>query len=174
IANFQNPSGRLMSQSRRERVLEIAREHDFLIIEDDPYGELVYVDDADTTPLKSRDTDDRIIYLGSFSKILAPGLRCGIIVGPPAIQQRIEIAKQAADLCSGMLDQSIVDEFCAAAELALQIERVRAFYRGKRATLLGALKQHFAGRAKWTNADGGLFTFMTLHDDVDTSARVEE
>jgi len=174
IPNFQNPSGRLMTQERRTRVLEIAREHDFLIIEDDPYGELVYVDGADTTPLKSRDEDNRIIYLGSFSKVLAPGLRCGFIIAAPEIQQRIEIGKQAADLCSGMLDQSIVDEFCAAGELAPQIAKVRDFYRGKRATLLDALEQHFSGRAKWTHADGGLFTFVTLDDDIDTAAYVEQ
>src|SRR5205823_11808555 len=153
---------------------EIAAKHDFLIIEDDPYGELLYVDGADTTPLAARDTDGRVIYLGSFSKVLAPGLRCGFIAAPPPLVATLEIAKQSADLCSGMLDQSIVDEFCAAGELAPQINRVRAFYRGKRATLLGALEKHFAGRAKWTNADGGLFTFMTLNDDVDTSTRVEQ
>jgi len=174
IPNFQNPSGRLMTQQRRDRVMEIARKHDFLVIEDDPYGELSYVDGNDTTPLKSRDHDDRVIYLGSFSKVLAPGLRCGFIVAPPEIQQRIEIAKQAADLCSGMLDQSIVDEFCAGGELAPQIERVRAFYRGKRATLLDALALHFTGRAKWTRADGGLFTFVTLDAQIDTATRVEE
>ena len=85
-----------------------------------------------------------------------------------------KIAKQAADLCSGMLDQSIVDEFCANGELAPQIEKVRAFYRGKRTTLLDALVRHFSDRAKWTNADGGLFTFMTLNDEIDTATRVEE
>jgi len=174
IPNFQNPSGRLMTQQRRDEVLAIAEEHDFLIIEDDPYGELVYVEGADTTPMKSRDAHERVLYLGSFSKVLAPGLRCGFIVAPPALQQRIELAKQAADLCSGMLDQSIVDEFCAAGELAPQIEKVRAFYRGKRGTLLDALEQHFSGRAKWTNANGGLFTFLTLNYDVDTATRVEE
>jgi 2-aminoadipate transaminase len=173
IPNFQNPSGRLMTQERRARVLEIARQFDFVVIEDDPYGELVYVDDADTTPLKSRDEDGRVIYLGSFSKVLAPGLRCGFIVAPPAIASRLEIAKQAADLCSGMLDQSIVDEFCASGALRPQIEKVRAFYRGKRATLLDSLSQHFTGRATWTDAAGGLFTFMTLAPEVDTAAYVE-
>lgn len=172
IPNFQNPSGRLMAQSRRDEVLRVAAEHDFLVIEDDPYGELVYADGADTTPIAARDS--RVIYLGSFSKVLAPGLRCGWIVAPKDILGPLEIAKQAADLCSGMLDQSIVDEFCAAGELVPQIERVRAFYRAKRATLLSALEEHFAGRAAWTPADGGLFTWMTLHGDVDTEARVEE
>lgn len=173
IPNFQNPSGRLMAQHRRDRVLEIAEEHDFLIVEDDPYGELVYVDAADTTPMKSRDRHHRVMYLGSFSKVLAPGLRCGWIVAPPALLARIEIAKQAADLCSGMLDQSIVDEFCASGALPRQIERVRAFYSGKRGVLLEALSRHFRGRAQWTSADGGLFTFVTFGESVDTAAHID-
>ncbi len=174
IPNFQNPSGRLMSRPRREAVLEIAAKHDFLIIEDDPYGELLYVDGADTTPLAARDTDGRVIYLGSFSKVLAPGLRCGFIAAPRALVATLEIAKQAADLCSGMLDQSIVDEFCAAGELGPQIARVRDFYRGKRATLIAALGEHFIGRATWTAAAGGLFTFVTLRAEVDTANQVKE
>lgn len=173
IPNFQNPSGRLMAQPRRERVLEIAARHGFLVIEDDPYGELVYVDGADTTPMKSRDGNGHVIYLGSFSKVLAPGLRCGWIVAPPALLSRFEIAKQAADLCSGMLDQSIVDEFCASGELPQQIARVRAFYRGKRGVLLDALHHHFGQRAQWTSAGGGLFTFMTFPDGVDTAEHID-
>ncbi|HWW61151.1 MAG TPA: PLP-dependent aminotransferase family protein [Thermoanaerobaculia bacterium] len=174
IPNFQNPSGRLMTQARRDEVLAIAAEHDFLVIEDDPYGELVYVDGADTTPLKSRDRDDRVIYLGSFSKVLAPGLRCGFILAPRALLGTLEIAKQAADLCSGTLDQSIVDEYCASGALSAQIGKVRAFYRQKRNTMIEELARHFTGRATWTSADGGLFTFVTMHGDVDTAARVEE
>jgi DNA-binding transcriptional MocR family regulator len=188
IPNFQNPSGRLMSQSRRDEVRALAAKHDFLIIEDDPYGELVYVDGADTTPIAAcggrlqpadrsgapAEAGAHTIYLGSFSKVLAPGLRCGWIVAAPPLLEKLEIAKQAADLCSGMLDQSIVDEFCAGGELAPQIERVRAFYRGKRETLLGALQAQFAGRAEWTSADGGLFTWMTLHGAVDTAARLND
>lgn len=178
IPNFQNPSGRLMTQARRDAVLALAEEHDFLVIEDDPYGELVYVDGADTRALKSRESsrDDRgrVLYLGSFSKVLAPGLRCGWIIAPQPLLERLEIAKQAADLCSGMLDQSIVDEFCAGGELAPQIERVRAFYRDRRGVLLEELERRFAGRARWTSADGGLFTFVTLDGDIDTAARVTD
>ncbi|HEU4521173.1 MAG TPA: PLP-dependent aminotransferase family protein, partial [Thermoanaerobaculia bacterium] len=174
IPNFQNPSGRLMAQDRRRKLLELAAKHDFLIIEDDPYGELVYVEGADTTPMKAHDEADRVIYLGSFSKVLAPGLRCGWIVAPPALASRFEIAKQAADLCSGMLDQSIVDEFLASGELPAQIARVRDFYRGKRGVLISALEKHFAGRASWTSADGGLFSFVTFEEGVDTGARIEE
>ncbi|HEY0139493.1 MAG TPA: PLP-dependent aminotransferase family protein [Thermoanaerobaculia bacterium] len=174
IPNFQNPSGRLMTQQRREAVLGIAEEFDFLIIEDDPYGELLYVDGADTTAMKSRDTNGRVLYLGSFSKVLSPGLRCGWIVAPQPLLEKLEIAKQAADLCSGMLDQSIVDEFCAGGELAPQIVRVRDFYRGKRGVLLAEIEKHFAGRATWTPADGGLFTFMTLDGEIDTAAKVTD
>jgi len=174
IPNFQNPSGRLMTQARREEVLRIAEEHDFLVIEDDPYGELVYVDGADTTPMAARDTSGRVLYLGSFSKVLAPGLRCGWIVAAKPLLDRIEIAKQAADLCSGMLDQSIVDELVASGALGPQIERVRAFYRGKRGVLIAELERHFAGRAHWTSADGGLFTFMTLRDGTDTASRIDD
>jgi 2-aminoadipate transaminase len=173
IPNFQNPSGRLMTQERRAAVLSIAEEFDFLVIEDDPYGELVYVDGADTTSMASRDRYGRVLYLGSFSKVLAPGLRCGWIVAEKLLLERLEIAKQAADLCSGMLDQSIVDELIAGGELAPQIECVRAFYRGKRGTMIAALERHFAQKAQWTSADGGLFTFITLHDErVDTAARI--
>jgi 2-aminoadipate transaminase len=174
IPNFQNPSGRLMTQQRRAEVLRIAAEHDFLVIEDDPYGELLYVREADTLAMKSRDDDHRVIYLGSVSKVLAPGLRCGWIVAEPELLAKLEIAKQAADLCSGMLDQSIVDEFTAAGELPAQIESVRTFYGEKRGTMLEALEKHFASRATWTPADGGLFTFVTLHDDIDTAALVSE
>ena len=174
IPNFQNPSGRLMTQKRRAEVLRIAAEHDFLVIEDDPYGELVYVREADTLAMKSRDDDDRVIYLGSFSKILAPGLRCGWIAAAPELLAKLEIAKQAADLCSGMLDQSIVDEFTAAGELPAQIARVRDFYRQKRGTMIEALEEHFSARATWTSADGGLFTFVTMREDIDTAALVSD
>lgn len=175
IPNFQNPSGRLMTQRRRAEVLRVAAEHDFLVIEDDPYGELVYVEEADTLAMKSRDDDGRVIYLGSFSKVLAPGLRCGWIVANPELLAKLEIAKQAADLCSGMLDQSIVDEFTAAGELPAQIARVRDFYRAKRGTMLEALEEHFASRARWTHADGGLFTFVTMNEEgIDTAARIPD
>jgi len=174
IPNFQNPSGRLMTQERRAAVLQLAEEFDFLVIEDDPYGELVYVDGADTTSMQSRDTSGRVLYLGSFSKVLAPGLRCGWVIAAKPLLGKIEIAKQAADLCSGMLDQSIVDELVANGELGPQVERVRAFYRGKRGILIEELERHFTGKAEWTPADGGLFTFVTMHDGVDTATRIND
>lgn len=173
IPNFQNPSGRLMQQERRDALLKLSEAYDFLIIEDDPYGELVYVDDADTTPMKSRAGSERVIYLGSFSKVLAPGLRTGWIVADETFLRSFELAKEAADLCSGMLDQSIVDEFVASDRLGPQIQSVRAFYRDRRNAMIAELEKYFSGRATWTSADGGLFTFVTLNANVDTREYVQ-
>jgi 2-aminoadipate transaminase len=169
IPNFQNPSGRLLSAGRRSATLAVAREHRFLLLEDDPYGELVYVDGADTTPIRALAAEHEVIYLGSFSKVLAPGLRCGWILAPKELFRPLELAKEATDLCSGMLDQSIVDQFCEEGRLRPQIERVRAFYCERRATLIGALEENFPRGARWTEAAGGLFTFVTLEEDIDTA-----
>jgi len=174
IPNFQNPSGRLMTQERRAAVLELAEEFDFLVIEDDPYGELVYANGIDTTAMKAGDYSGRVLYLGSFSKILAPGLRCGWVVAAKPLLEKLELAKQAADLCSGMLDQSIVDEFIARNELSQQINRVLTFYTSNRAIMMEELERHFTGKATWTTAPGGLFTFVTLADHVDTAARIND
>ncbi|MEO8215775.1 MAG: PLP-dependent aminotransferase family protein [Acidobacteriota bacterium] len=168
IPNFQNPSGRLMQQQRRQELLEIAHDAEFLILEDDPYGALVYNDAADTTPIRAMESSNRVIYLGSFSKVLAPGLRCGWILAPASLLRSFELAKEAADLCSGMLDQSLVDEFCVRGLYEPQVLSVRNFYRERRDVLLEALERHFGGLAHWTAAEGGLFTFLTLHAEVDT------
>ena len=168
IPNFQNPSGRVLASKRRAEVLAIARAHDFLVVEDDPYGELCFADGLDTTPIKKNDVEQRVIYLGSFSKVLAPGLRTGWIVGEPKFIRQCEIAKESVDLCSGMLDEAVIAAFCAAGELPGQITAVRSFYRDRRDALIGALDEHFTGHATWTKTEGGLFTFLSLDDGRDT------
>ena len=172
IPNFQNPSGRLMSSSIRRGVLELANRLDFLVLEDDPYGELTFDSDAPRRPIAADDANGRVIYLSSFSKVLAPGLRCGWIVAERGLIRTFELAKEAADLCSGMLDQRIVDEFCFAGELPPQIEKVRNFYQARRDVLIGAMKQELTLHATWTDARGGLFTFMTLRSKIDTRTLV--
>lgn len=172
IPNFQNPSGRVMSAAARSRILDIARRHRFLIVEDDPYGELAF-DGEPPAPIAAADDGSTVIYLSSFSKVLAPGLRCGWIFADSELLQRFELAKEAADLCGGMLDQSIVDEFCARDALPAQVAAVRAFYRMRRDTLLRALEQRLAHVASWTEARGGLFTLVTLANAaVDTASLV--
>jgi len=109
--NFQNPAGLLMSRARRLALLEQARRHDLVILEDDPYGSIFFEDTttaADTRPIKADDTDGRVVYLGSFSKVLVPGLRLAWMVAPRAIAEKVELAKQAADICSSVFDQRIV------------------------------------------------------------------
>ena len=174
IPNFQNPSGRLLTQERRDLLLQIAREHGFLVIEDDPYGELVYTEGADTRPIRARADSEPVIYMGSFSKILAPGLRCGWIVAAPTLLRSFELAKESADLCGGMLDQSIIDHFLAAGHLEAQLARVRDFYRDRRATLISSLETEMSSVATWTPAEGGLFTFVTLTTGADTAARLQD
>ena len=175
IPNFQNPSGRLLAAERRREILAIAREEGFVVIEDDPYGEIVFDDASDTTPIGAADGAlENLVYLGSFSKILAPGLRCGFVVANPAVLQRVQLAKEAADLCSGMLDQSIVDELCARGELPAQITSVRSFYRDRSRAMMAELSRWFQGRARWTDAKGGLFTLLTLDRDIDTTVMVPQ
>jgi 2-aminoadipate transaminase len=169
IPNFQNPSGRVLAAERRRAVLEIATRYGFLVVEDDPYGELCFAEGLDTTPIKKHDDEERVIYLGSFSKVLSPGLRTGWVVGEPKLVRQFELTKESADLCSAMLDESIIAAFCAAGELPGQIASVRAFYRDRRDTLLGALDRHFTGHATWTKSNGGLFTFVTLDDGRDAA-----
>ncbi|HSG63977.1 MAG TPA: PLP-dependent aminotransferase family protein, partial [Gammaproteobacteria bacterium] len=169
IPNFQNPSGRVLPQERRARILEICRRHDILVVEDDPYGEICFSDSIDTTPMKAHDEEGRVIYLGSFSKVLAPGLRTGWITAPEPLLKMMEIAKESIDLCSAMLDQSIILSLCSAGELAPQIARAREFYRARRDVLLAALDEYIGARATWTRSEGGLFTFLTLADDRDTA-----
>lgn len=174
IPNFQNPSGRLLSPSRREDLARIADKHDILVIEDDPYGELVYTEGCDTTPIRAGQESSRVVYLGSFSKVLAAGLRCGWIVAHPELGRKLELGKEAADLCSGMLDQSIVAAFLGAGELPGQIEKVRAFYRARRASMIEALERHFSDLGHWTPANGGLFTFVTLGWETDTASWIDD
>jgi 2-aminoadipate transaminase len=172
IPNFQNPSGRLMQQDRRDQLLALSERFGFLIVEDDPYGELVYVDGAETTAIRAREGSERVIYLGSFSKVLAPGLRSGWVVAAPVLLNQLELAKEAADLCSAMLDQSIIEEFLARDLFERQLSRVRNFYRDRRNAFMQELETHFRGEASWTEAAGGLFTFVTLHQEIDTREHV--
>ena len=156
IPNFQNPSGRLLLAKRRKEVLEIAARHDFLIVEDDPYGELVYSEAADTTPIASASLD-RIIYLGTFSKILSPGLRCGWITAGNQLLKTVELAKEAADLFPGCLSPS-----STVLRGGTSYEQLNGCARSivSRAIFIGALEKHFAGRLM-TEALGGLFPFVT-------------
>jgi 2-aminoadipate transaminase len=168
--NFQNPAGLLMSRARRLALLDAARRHDLVILEDDPYGS-IYFDDtttvAETRPIKADDTDGRVVYLGSFSKVLVPGLRVAWMVAPPAIAQKVELAKQAADICSSVFDQRIVHGALDRGVVDRIAPSLRAHYQAKRSVMEQALQASLAGRVKWTSPRGGFFLWIELPAGVD-------
>ena len=176
IPNFQNPSGRVWSRARRQELYEAAARENFLIFEDDAYGEIYFdeIDPADLLPVKTFDEDGRVIYISTFSKILAPGLRTAWIHGPEEIVRRIEFCKETGDLCTSTLSQRIVLEFLRRGEMPAQTARVRAFYARKAAAMRAAMAVRFDGLAQWTAPRGGLFLWARLLDPVDTLPLLRE
>ena len=168
VPTFQNPAGVTMSESRRRKVLELAEDYDILIIEDNPYGELRY-NGEDIMPIKSMDTNERVIYLGTFSKILSPGLRMAFIIAPKEFYRKIVIAKQSADLCTTTLTQYIVHEYIQRGYMKPHIEKIKELYGRKRDIMLKALDEHFPEGTRWTKPDGGMFTWATLAENIDTT-----
>jgi len=168
--NFQNPAGLLMSLKRRQELLEAARRHDLVILEDDPYGSIYFEDVTtfeETRPIKADDSGDRVIYLGSFSKILVPGLRVAWMVAPPDVAQKVELCKQAADISSGVFDQRIVHGSLAGGTIDRIAPGLRTHYQAKRTTMEQALTEHLQDRVKWTSPRGGFFLWIELPAGVD-------
>ncbi len=144
VPNFQNPSGLLIGLSKRRQLLEWAERRDVLLVEDDPYGELYFPDRAtreETRPIKADDTSGRVIYLSSFSKTLAPGFRVAWVVAPAEMIAKFDLAKQAADICAGALDQRVIHQAIHRGVLATQGERLRAHYQHKRQVMERALAE---------------------------------
>ena len=157
IPTFQNPSGTTMSLEKRKRVLELAAKYDTLIIEDNPYGDLRFSGE-DVPTIKSMDTEGRVIYVGSFSKILSPGLRLGYVVAPEEICDRIEVVKQVNDVHTPVLTQLMCVEFMKKYDIDKYIEKNRALYGKKCKVMLDAMEKYFPkGKVKWTVPEGGLF-----------------
>lgn len=163
--NFQNPAGMLMSAQRRRELLDVATRYDLLILEDDPYGSIYFEDVTtfeDTRPIKAADVDGRVMYLGSFSKILVPGLRVAWMVAPREIVQKVELCKQAADISSGVFDQRIVHGALAGGVIDRIAPGLRAHYQAKRTVMERALQTHLNGRVKWTSPRGGFFLWIEM------------
>ncbi len=174
IPTCQNPAGVTMSEERRKALLEIASKYDLLIIEDNPYGYLLF-EDKRYTPLKAMDKEGRVIYLSTASKILCPGLRIGWIIAEPEIINRYVLAKQAADLCTPTLNQYIFVEAVKRGVIERHIPKIRQLYKRKRDIMLEALDEYFKDKATWTRPVGGMFIFVWLKKpDVDTKALLPE
>jgi 2-aminoadipate transaminase len=170
VPNFQNPTGLLIGLEKRRRLLAWAARADVLIVEDDPYGDLYFPDSAtaaETRPLKADDVEGRVVYLSSFSKTLAPGFRTAWVVAPEPIAAKFDVAKQAADLCTGALDQRIVHRAIAEGVLAAQAPRLRATYQAKRTVMQQAVAREFAGAVEVAVPRGGFFLWVTLPPALD-------
>jgi 2-aminoadipate transaminase len=168
VPNFQNPAGVTLSEERRRRLVELAREHEVLVCEDNPYGLLRYEGDPQPT-LYSLDGGDYVLYLGTFSKILSPGIRIGWVVAPPPVLEKIGLGKQAADLCTSTLTQFFVREYFAEGRWQEYVDSLIEIYRARRDVMLDALEKHFPPQAEWTHPEGGLFVWATLPDYIDTT-----
>lgn len=161
LPNFQNPTGRTMSEERRQALVEKAKELDIPLVEDNPYGDLWYEREP-PLPLAARNPEG-VIYMGSFSKVLAPGLRVGFIVAPKSVYGKLTQAKQAADLHSPSFNQRVVAEVMKDGFLASHIPTIRAMYKVQRDVMLVALEREMEGLdVNWTRPVGGMFLWVTL------------
>ncbi|WP_239069676.1 MULTISPECIES: PLP-dependent aminotransferase family protein [unclassified Streptomyces] len=170
IPNFQNPTGRTLPLARRQAVAEVAARHGLWIVEDDPYGELRF--DGEPVPwiASLEAAADRTVLLGSFSKIMAPGMRLGWLRAPEALRRACVIAKQAADLHSSTVDQAAAARYLADRDLDAHLHRVRGAYRLRRDALLAGLPAALPAGSAWNRPDGGMFLWVRLPDGFDATA----
>jgi 2-aminoadipate transaminase len=169
IPNFHNPAGVTMSLERRERLIEIAHDRELLIVEDNPYGQIRFDGDPLPTLWELDAGQGWVIYLSTFSKILAPGTRVGWVAAPAAVLRKMNLGKQAADLCSSTVSQRFVIEYLKRHDWRDYVARLNGIYRLRRDALLRALEEEMPPEATWTRPDGGLFVWATLPDYIDTT-----
>lgn len=165
IPNFQNPSGATMSLEKRKRVYELAKKYGVLILEDNPYGDL-RVAGEDVPNIKSFDEDGIVIYAGSFSKVLAPGIRAGYVIAPAEIISKMTVGKQAADTHSTMFTQILVDEWMKSTDLNEHINKIRQIYRRKLNLMCDLIDEYWGGFVKYVRPEGGLFVWCELPESV--------
>lgn len=176
LPNFQNPAGLTMSLERRKEVVRMSNQHGIPIIEDDPYGQLRYSGDH-VTPLFVLDRENvhgddhyrmgNVIYMSTFSKLLAPGLRLGWIVAPPDVVSKLVQIKQGADLHTSTFSQAVAYEVARDGFLDEHVKKIRAVYGERRDVMLDSLERYFPPEASWTRPEGGLFLWVTLPDGMD-------
>ena len=165
IPDFQNPSGESLTLDERKMLVSLAQEYDFLIVEDSPYRELRY--EGEHIPTMYSLDPDRVIHLGSFSKIFAPGFRLGWAIAHPDILDKIYVCKQSLDLCPPIFDQYVAAEFLSSGRLDANLVRSIELYRSKRDLLLSLLEEHMPEGVRWTHPEGGLFLFLTMPEGFD-------
>ena len=165
IPDFQNPSGESLTLEERRMLVGLARKYDFLIVEDSPYRELRY--EGEHVPTMYSLDPDRVIHLGSFSKIFAPGFRLGWAIAHPDILDKIYVCKQSLDLCPPIFDQYVAAEFLSSGRLDENLVKSIELYKGKRDLLLSLLEEYMPEGVEWTHPEGGLFLFLTMPEGFD-------
>lgn len=174
IPTFQNPTGTTMTLEKRKRMLELASKYDVLILEDNPYGDLRFSGE-DVPTIKSLDTEGRVIYAGSFSKILSPGMRLGYIVAPTPLAEKIEVLKQVNDVHTPMLTQLMCVEFMKKYDIDKYIEKNRELYGRKCKAMVDAMEMYFPkGKVKWVVPEGGIFLWCECPGITDIASVVDK
>jgi 2-aminoadipate transaminase len=173
VPDFQNPTGVTMSLERRKRLIELANRYDLIVLEDSPYRELRY-QGTPIPPIKSFDTEGRVIFLGSFSKILAPGLRLGWAVASEEITQQLGLLKLAADTQCSTLNMSIASMYLERYDIDAHIKTIRETYRRKKDLMLDTIRRTFPQDVSFTDPSGGLFTWLTFPENFDTTQFMSE
>ncbi len=168
VPTFQNPGGVTMSLERRQRLVAIARRREILVIEDNPYG-LLRFGGEQPVPLYSLDGGDYVLYVGTFSKILSPGIRIGWVCAPPPVMAKVVLGKQAADLCTPTLSQFFVREYFADGRWREYVDELARIYSDRREAMIAALERYFPRQATWSEPEGGLFLWATMPDYINTT-----
>lgn len=177
VPTFGNPSGTTLSASRREKLVKLAEEHHFVIVEDDPYGAISFSDTREKTLLQvatERGSKDNVVYTSTFSKILAPGLRVGWIVLPEWMKQKVAIIKQATDLHANSFTQSLVSAYLTLDRLNPQIELIREAYKKKCLSLSTFLQQELGEHITFNQPQGGMFLWAAFRYEFDTTRWLQQ
>lgn len=172
LPNFQNPTGRSLSVERRQELVETCARLGVPLIEDDPYGSLSYK--GAPSPKMVAMNPDGVIYMGSFSKVLTPGIRLGYVCAPLPLVRRLELAKQAADLHTAQLTQMVVHEVVKDGFLDQHIPTIRQLYGDQCQVMLDAMHEHFPAGVSWTKPEGGMFIWVTLPQQIDAMKLLEQ
>lgn len=173
IPNFQNPSGITMSWEKRQKMYALAKQYGVMIVEDNPYGDLRYAGEH-IPAIKSLDEEGIVLYAGSFSKVISPGMRVGYCIGPKAILAKMTVCKQGQDVHTNIWSQVLCYRFMTEVDFDAHLENLRKIYTKKRALLLSLMEEHLAPHITWDPFEGGLFAWCHLPQGVDMNDFVQK
>lgn len=173
IPTFQNPTGYSMDENRRKNLIEISEKYEIPLVEDNPYGQLRYYGNP-IKSIRAMKGGENTIYLGTFSKVMTPGLRLGYTVAPDEVMEKFNLIKQALDLATNSFSQYVALEYVRRGIIYRQIDENKKIYRVKRDRMIQALHDHMNGMAEWSEPEGGMFVWATMKEDIDTKTMIPQ